>query len=135
MWDQIRIESLDVDSDGDGMADAWEAISGLAPDAPGDRDLDADGDGMSNWEEWTADTDPGSAASALEVLTMRVTNGLLRVTWNGGVQAWQFVDAGTFTATGIAWQAVHTDAPPAGPGSLVVSPGGGPSMYRLRSHR
>jgi len=136
VWDQIRIDSLDVDTDGDGMADAWETISGLDPDAPGDRDLDADGDGMSNWEEWTADTDPRSASSILEMISMSITNGLMHIAWRAGVNAWQYVDEGEVTSTGLIWRTTQTSAPPASGSGLVVDDTvTGLKLYRVRSHR
>ena len=45
------------DSDGDGMPDWWELLSGLNP-YRADADEDADGDGRTNREEWNAGTNP-----------------------------------------------------------------------------
>ena len=46
-----------VDSDGDGMPDAWELQYGLDPKNPKDGALDADGDGYTNVEEYLNGTD------------------------------------------------------------------------------
>jgi hypothetical protein len=54
-----------LDSDGDGLPDAWESLHGLNPNDPSDAHLDADGDGASNLEEFLAGTDPAATASRL----------------------------------------------------------------------
>ena len=56
-WDEF------VDTDGDGMPDWWEVLTGLHPNDPSDADLDSDGDGWTNLEEYTASTDPSLPSS------------------------------------------------------------------------
>ena len=50
-----------VDSDGDGMPDAWEIAFGLDPNNPSDASSDQDGDGISALEEFLADTFPSGS--------------------------------------------------------------------------
>ena len=56
----------ELDSDGDGLPDAWELAHGLDPFS-NDAALDSDGDGLSNAQEFLAGTDPQSAASTLRL--------------------------------------------------------------------
>ncbi|WP_353497643.1 hypothetical protein [Vibrio sp. CB1-14] len=49
-----------LDSDGDGLTDAWEYKHGLDPYNPADANQDSDNDGLTNLEEFFAGTDPRS---------------------------------------------------------------------------
>ncbi len=55
-----------LDSDGDGVPDAWELAHGTDPNV-NDAGLDPDGDGMSNGTEFVAGTHPRDSASYLRV--------------------------------------------------------------------
>lgn len=61
-------ESINKDSDGDGLPDGWELLHGLNPHDSGDALIDSDGDGMSNQAEYGAGTDPMEAASVFKLL-------------------------------------------------------------------
>ena len=56
-----------IDSDGDGLPDAWETQNGLNPASGADRNLDSDGDGMTNYAEYIAGTDPNNNLSYLRI--------------------------------------------------------------------
>jgi hypothetical protein len=78
------VAKTEVDTDLDGMPDAWETSAGLNPNNPADAALDKDGDGQSNLEEYLADTNPGSAASRFHVTNIApspANPAFLRVTW------------------------------------------------------
>jgi len=62
-----------ADTDGDGIADNWENQYGLNAGSAADRNLDADGDGASNWQEYSAGTNPTNNADALRV-ALTITN-------------------------------------------------------------
>ncbi len=59
--------SLVPDTNNNRLPDAWEILHGLDPGNPANANLDSDGDGHTNWEEYTAGTDPTNAASYLRV--------------------------------------------------------------------
>ena len=52
------IDEVDLDSDGDGLPDAWETANGLNPENSDDASLDLDGDNISNLEEYVHNTNP-----------------------------------------------------------------------------
>jgi len=54
-------DAVDTDDDGDGMPDAYENANGLNS-LIDDAASDLDNDGFTNFEEFTADTDPNNAA-------------------------------------------------------------------------
>jgi Tol biopolymer transport system component len=69
-----------LDSDGDGMDDAWEIahFGDLSRDGTGDFD----GDGMTDLEEFLAGTNPADDQSVLSVLTMEpVEGGYVTLLW------------------------------------------------------
>jgi hypothetical protein len=79
--ERVRLDlTLGVDSDSDGIPDAWEEsqlyAGGYLPGENGwdlsvlDRDGDLDGDGISNWREYLAGT---YAADPTDFLSMKVT--------------------------------------------------------------
>ncbi|AKJ65452.1 Amuc_1099 family pilus-like system protein [Kiritimatiella glycovorans] len=52
-----------VDIDGDGMPDMYERENGFDPTVAADATRDADNDGFTNYEEYTAGTDPRDSSS------------------------------------------------------------------------
>ncbi len=70
-----------VDTDGDGIPDAWEVIHGLNPLSPLDATLDADGDGQTNLAEYLAGTDPRNAADPFRVEQLNTANNTLTLTF------------------------------------------------------
>ncbi len=57
-WPDLKSGPVPVDSDNDGMPDAWEAQHGLNPHDASDAAADSDRDGYTNLEEYLNDTDP-----------------------------------------------------------------------------
>lgn len=78
----LRLDAILPDTDGDLMPNAFEDFYGLNPDVPLDATDDADKDGPTNRDEFFAETNPRSAASALRIVSVGVTvEGLPRVAW------------------------------------------------------
>ncbi len=60
-----------VDSDGDGMPDAWETYYGLDPAVPNGKD-DHDGDGLTDFQEFQLGTDPMSKGTRFSAAVVPV---------------------------------------------------------------
>jgi len=74
-----------IDSDMDGMPDAWETLYGLNPNSSADAVLDLDGDGQSNLKEYLAATIPSNPASNFQVIRIEDIVGgpeLVKLTWD-----------------------------------------------------
>jgi hypothetical protein len=89
-----------LDSDGDGMPDAWEIANGLNPYDPTDAGLDPDGDGLTNLQEYRLGTNPhvydtdGDGLSDGQEVALG-TNPLLADTDGDGLSDGQEVALGT----------------------------------------
>jgi hypothetical protein len=68
------------DTDGDGMTDAWEDANGLNK-LVSDAALDPDADGFNNLQEFTAGTNPQSAASRLKIDSIVPVAGGAQITF------------------------------------------------------
>jgi hypothetical protein len=57
-WPEYKAETLDADTDGDGIPDWWEKKYGLDPNDPSDAAKDLNGDGYTNIEKYLNGIDP-----------------------------------------------------------------------------
>ncbi len=57
-WPEIKSEPAPLDSDHDGIPDAWETAHGLNPNDPSDAQKDSNGDGYTNLEKYLDGIDP-----------------------------------------------------------------------------
>ena len=71
-----------IDSDLDGLPDAWELAYGLNPQDPADARLDADGDGFTNLQEYLNGTDPRVSQNPA-ILPPVILSENCRMTTNG----------------------------------------------------
>ena len=84
-----------VDTDGDGMPDAWETANGLNPFV-NDSSQDKDGDGVSNLQEYLSGTNPSDALSYIRISASN-DGGNIRLTF--------------FAAAGRAYSVFQSDQP------------------------
>jgi hypothetical protein len=64
-----------VDSDGDGLPDAWERLANLDSANPSDAPLDSDADGSTNAQEYEAGTNPNDARDVLRIYAVELQSG------------------------------------------------------------
>ena len=129
----VRIEeewllNPDVDTDSDGLPDAWELLYGTNP-AVDDADADPDGDGRSNAGERAAGTDPLNAASALELTSVSGDSSSLAITWTSVPGKTYQVETSEDL---LAWTGVGAPITASGPSSDAHIPHGTPPRLFVR---
>ena len=126
-------EVLEADQDGDGMDGQWEFVHGLNPTNAADAAVDSDGDGCSNLAEYTADTDPWSAASRW-CLTSIVATGRVSVGFfSSSARVYDLESSGNLATN--QWKGVvgHTNvAGIGGPFTITDTNAANPRYYRVR---
>jgi hypothetical protein len=121
-----------LDSDKDGLPDAWETLYGLDPKNPADASEDKDMDGATNAQEFTAGTNPSDATSVLRVRLSPFGNEVV-LRWPASVGiAYEVQKRGTI-ATG-AWNSLtNVSAAPAPTTNEVrATKGSGNQVFRVR---
>jgi hypothetical protein len=123
------------DADGDGLPDWWEIqYFGSTGANPND---DPDGDGFKNWQEYIADTNPNDRDSCLRINAIQREAGGVRIVWQGGEQARQYLQriyglGGTNTWTNL----LITNPPTAITNSYLDTPATNrESFYRIQVER
>jgi hypothetical protein len=125
------ILSVLVDTDHDGLPDAWEVAFGLGTNNAADATRDADADGQTNLQEYNSGTNPNDPASRLRLVANRLADAL--------VLRFDAVSNRTYTIqsrndglTGSWSNYLHWVArPSSGLVSFTNALGFGPQFYRL----
>ena len=74
---------------------------------------DPDGDGMPNLLEYLADTNPTNALSVLRFSSIVTEANGLRIEWQGGAAARQFLERSrSVSSAGTNWVTLFTNNPP-----------------------
>lgn len=112
-----------LDTDGDGMADAFEFtyLGGLAANPA----LDSDGDGMTNVQEYLEGTNPTLAGDRLRILSIvntsaNASNTTTQLLWASTLARLYAIDTTTDLTNPITWTDVGLDS---GPNSVIPSVG------------
>ncbi len=102
----------------------------------GEELLDSDSDGVPTWQEWIGDTNPTNPASALQLTALDSDGSGMRVYWEGGVQARQYLERCTNLAAG-SWMPVFTNEPPTSTTTSFMDSGATHSagFYRIKAQR
>ena len=118
-----------------GVPKWWLAQYGLTPDDSGA--LYSDGDGALAWQEYYADTDPTNLASALRFVSLSSLTNAVRLGWQGGVMATQYIESCSNLCTNpVTWVAVFTNPPPTSiTNHLDIGTTNSPRFYRIRATR
>jgi hypothetical protein len=98
---------------------------------------DTDGDGLSAWQEYAADTNPTNAASVLTLSSIQPDTEGMRIVWQGGELARQYIDFATNLSSSNPWTAIHTNEPVTVPTNMLIdaTAGGNTGFYRIRAKR
>jgi hypothetical protein len=122
------------DTDGDTMPDGWEVGHSLSPRYD-DASEDPDNDRMDNRSEYAADTDPQDAGSLLRLTAARPTHDGLYLAWQGGTNAWQWLEYSQAPAE-TNWLPILALPPPTvGTNAAVLPYADHARFYRLRAAR
>lgn len=97
--------SVTMDSDGDGMPDAWEDKHELDRNSSADAALDPDEDSRSNLDEYRAGTDPNDPSSAFAFTSISREGNAIRLRFHG-VQGRAYSIQARGSITQGSWQSV-----------------------------
>jgi hypothetical protein len=120
------------DADADRMDDNWESANGLNPRVATDADLDSDGDGLTNLEEFLSGTTPGDPGSYLRMDSVSQSAGSTTIHFQAMAGRTYSIEFSGAVAGG--WQKlIDLEAQPANGPIVVSDPGARDSTryYRL----
>lgn len=121
-----------------GVPEWWLVLHGWTSDFANAITADQDGDGFVTAAEWQADTVPTNGQSFLALTGMQVTGGAVRIEWQGGSDAMQYLDEREhLTETGGSWRTAFTNPPPTDVNAEYLHSGmtNSSATFRLRAER
>lgn len=123
-----------IDTDMDGMPDAWEIANGLLPTDPADAEMDADGDGQTNRAEYWCGTDPRDSKSVLKIASISRSAGMVIIRFKALAGKSYRIESAV-SLRGAAWQ-VLTNIPATDSNHTVeitnpLGANGGSQFFRL----
>jgi len=132
----LQVSLVVVDTDGDGIPDAWESQHGLNSNNPADALLDSDSDGMSNLEEYLSGTDPTDSQSRFAIIRITANDA------DGTLIEWSSVEGQLYsversTALDSGFILIAPDLPSTPPMNSILdttASAPGPYFYRIRTH-
>ena len=111
-----------VDTDGDGMDDAYETTNGLNPGSAADKFLDLDNDGQNNYAEFLAGTAANNPGSKLAVVaaSLNSTTGAFSIEWTS-VPGKTYRIQGTPDLTAGSWTDLTGNIPASAGTSTILT--------------
>lgn len=130
---EVIVEPVDfqgIDSDGDGLPDAWERAHNLNPYDSTDAARDDDGDGFSNLQEYLANTDPADAQSALRITAINRAGTNTTISFTSVLDKTYILD-GAVQLPATSWSVIVSNV--AGTGATIaIIDAGTNRFYRIR---
>ena len=115
----LVLGTLPLDSDGNGLADAWEQqfFGGIGVDP----NADLDGDGLNNLREYRAGTNPNNAQSRFEIVEINPVFGGIQILWSSEpFRTYRVRRSATLLASPASYEVIGSGLPATPPYNQLV---------------